>query len=78
MNYNSLISKEILTDLETTYKMLRKITNKNIIFIPPSGISNTLNKALNNLSYDYHITYLESSADISSSLINALEKLQFL
>ena len=78
INYNSEVSKEILVDLEIIYKQLRKITSKNIIFIPPGNISQTLDKALNNLSADYHITYLNNHENTTNILISYLEKLNYL
>ena len=78
LSYNSEVSKEILIDLETIYKQLRKITSKNIVYIPPKNISKTLDRALNNMSADYHITYLNDHNNISNTLISYLEKLNYL
>ena len=64
--------------LETIYKQLRKITSKNIVYIPPQNISKTLDRALNNMSADYHITYLNDHNNISNTLISYLEKLNYL
>ncbi len=77
-SYNSSVSKEILLDISSIFKNLRKITSKNIIYIPPEGISNTLNKALKKISNDYNIVYLNSTEDISTKLLSYLQELKYI
>lgn len=77
-SYNSNVTREILVDLEIIFKNLRKITSKNIIYIPPEGISNTLNKALTKISNEYNIVYLNSNENISSKLLSYLKELNYI